>query len=84
MRKLSIILLTILCAILTVSCGADQAVKKGDKFYAVGEYYDAATQYRKAYTQTPSKERTLQGATGHEVGRVLSTHQPHQQGYYGL
>jgi outer membrane protein OmpA-like peptidoglycan-associated protein len=53
--------LTILCAILTVSCGADQAVKKGDKFYAVGEYYDAATQYRKAYTQTPSKERTLKG-----------------------
>jgi len=53
--------LTILCAILTVSCGADQALKKGDKFYAVGEYYDAATQYRKAYTQTPSKERTLKG-----------------------
>ena len=53
--------MTILCAILTVSCGADQAVKKGDKFYAVGEYYDAATQYRKAYTQTPSKERTLKG-----------------------
>ena len=61
MRKLSIIILTILCAILTVSCGADQALKKGDKFYAVGEYYDAATQYRKAYTQTPSKERTLKG-----------------------
>ena len=61
MRKLSIIILTILCAILTVSCGADQTVKKGDKFYAVGEYYDAATQYRKAYTQTPSKERTLKG-----------------------
>ena len=61
MRKLSIILLTILCAILTVSCGADQALKKGDKFYAVGEYYDAATQYRMAYTQTPSKERTLKG-----------------------
>ena len=61
MRKLSIIILTILCAILTVSCGADQALKKGDKFYAIGEYYDAATQYRKAYTQTPSKERTLKG-----------------------
>ena len=36
-------------------------MKKGDKFYAVGEYYDAATQYRKAYTQTPSKERELKG-----------------------
>lgn len=36
-------------------------MKKGDKFYAVGEYYDAAEQYRKAYTQTPSKERKLRG-----------------------
>ena len=61
MRKLSIILSIVLCAILTVSCGADQAMKKGDKFYAVGEYYDAAAQYRKAYTQTPSKERKLKG-----------------------
>ena len=56
---------TILCAIVTTlllaGCGADQAMKKGDKFYAVGEYYDAATQYRKAYTQTPNKERELKG-----------------------
>lgn len=36
-------------------------MKKGDKFYALGEYFDAATQYKKAYSQTPSKERTLRG-----------------------
>ena len=42
-------------------CGAEQAMKKGDKFYALGEYFDAATQYRKAYTQTPAKERPLRG-----------------------
>jgi len=42
-------------------CGAEQAMKKGDKFYALGEYFDAATQYRKAYTQTPAKERALRG-----------------------
>ena len=46
---------------LLLSCGAEQAMKKGDAFYAVGEYYDAAAQYRKAYTQTPTKERTLRG-----------------------
>ena len=61
MRKLLTILYLGFCAMLIVSCGADQAMKKGDKFYAVGEYYDAATQYRKAYTQTPSKERALKG-----------------------
>ncbi|MBE6265088.1 MAG: tetratricopeptide repeat protein [Prevotella ruminicola] len=48
-------------ALLLGSCGAEQAVKKGDKFWAVGEYFDAAEQYKKAYTQTPSKERTTRG-----------------------
>jgi outer membrane protein OmpA-like peptidoglycan-associated protein len=36
-------------------------MRKGDKAYALGEYYDAATQYRKAYSQTPAKERQLRG-----------------------
>ena len=47
--------------LLLMSCGADQAVKKGDKFFAVGEYFDAATQYRKAYTQTSNKDRKEKG-----------------------
>ena len=46
---------------LLAACGAEQAMKKGDKFYALGEYYDASTQYRKAYTQTPTKERQTRG-----------------------
>ena len=47
--------------LLLTSCGADQAMKKGDNFFALGEYYDAAAQYRKAYNATPTKERTLRG-----------------------
>ena len=50
-----------MCSLLLGGCGADQAVKKGDKFWAVGEYYDAAEQYRKAYAQTPNKERDTRG-----------------------
>ena len=50
-----------LVTMVLVGCGAEQAMKKGDKFYALGEYFDASTQYRKAYSQTPSKERTLRG-----------------------
>ena len=50
-----------MCALLLDSCGAEQAIKKGDKFWAVGEYYDAAEQYRKAYVQTPNKDRALRG-----------------------
>ena len=50
-----------LLALVTGCAGADQAVKKGDKFYALGEYYDAANQYKKAYSQTPPKQRALRG-----------------------
>ena len=61
MRKYLSLLLTGLVAALLCGCGADQAVKKGDKFYALGEYFDAANQYKKAYSQTPPKERALRG-----------------------
>jgi outer membrane protein OmpA-like peptidoglycan-associated protein/tetratricopeptide (TPR) repeat protein len=44
-----------------VGCGADTAMKKGDKFYALGEYHDAASQYKKAYSQTRAKDKPLRG-----------------------
>ncbi len=47
--------------ILLSSCGADKCISKGDKYLALGEYYDAATQYRKAYTKTAPKERASRG-----------------------
>ena len=50
----------VVCAVLT-SCGADTAMKKGDKFFALGEYYDAAGQYKKAYSQTKAKDKPLRG-----------------------
>ena len=61
MRKICSILYIVLCSALMISCGAEQAMKKGDHFYAIGEYYNAAEQYRKAYSQTPAKERDLRG-----------------------
>jgi len=36
-------------------------MRKGDKFFALGEYYDASQQYKKAYTATPPKDRTTRG-----------------------
>ena len=36
-------------------------MKKGDKFFALGEYYEAAAMYKKAYSQTAAKERPLRG-----------------------
>ncbi|MBQ9215506.1 MAG: OmpA family protein [Prevotella sp.] len=61
MRKVLAILCSTLLSTLLSGCGADQAVKKGDKFYAVGEYFDAAEQYKKAYSQTSTKERAIRG-----------------------
>lgn len=60
MRKLfftSCIILGML--FLLESCGAEKAVKKGDQFFAIGEYTEAAKQYKKAYTKTKSKEKEL-------------------------
>jgi len=61
MRKAIWTVWMMVLAVLLTGCGAEQAMKKGDKFYALGEYYDAAEQYKKAYSQTPSKARDLRG-----------------------
>ena len=61
MRRIYIILHTVIVVTLFASCGADNAMKKGDKFYALGEYFDASTQYKKAYSATPAKERDTRG-----------------------
>ncbi|MBP5258498.1 MAG: OmpA family protein [Prevotella sp.] len=47
--------------VLFCACGVDRTIKKGDKYLAVGEYYDAANQYRSAYSRTPSKDKKQRG-----------------------
>ena len=60
-----------------MGCGADTAMRKGDKSYSLGEYYDAATHYKKAYAQTPAKDRKLRGQRALKMGdcyrRINST-----------
>lgn len=48
-------------AVVITACGADHDWKKGEKFLAVGEYFDAANSYKKAYQKTPAKERDKRG-----------------------
>ena len=48
-------------SLVLISCGADRNLKKGEKYLAIGEYFDAADQFKKAYTKTPAKERAKRG-----------------------
>jgi len=61
MRKVFTIVCTLVATVLLSGCGAESAMKKGDKFFALGEYYDAANQYKKAYSQTSTKDRPTRG-----------------------
>lgn len=54
-------LLLLLSLFLLCSCGADHYMKKGEKYLAIGEYYDAAAEFKTAYGKTPSKERAKRG-----------------------
>lgn len=54
-------IITAFCCLLLISCGIDKNLKKGEKFLSLGEYYDAADQFKQAYTKTPPKERENRG-----------------------
>lgn len=51
----------IVALLVLVSCGAERSFKKGEKYLALGEYYDAAAQYKKAYSNTKPKDKALRG-----------------------
>ena len=78
LRQTSIILSALAVVSVFFGCGGpDAALKKADKFYALGEYYDAGAQYKKAYSKTPAKERTRRGLISKKVAecyrRINST-----------
>ena len=52
----------ILALLLILSgCGADNYARKAEEFYAIGEYFDAAEEFKKAYSHTPVKEKAKRG-----------------------
>ncbi|WP_018462450.1 PorE family type IX secretion system protein [Segatella paludivivens] len=71
MRKFYIIYIyTALC--LFASCGAERSLKKAEEHLALGEYYDAATMFRKAYQQTPAKNRNERGLYAVKMARCYA------------
>ena len=47
--------------LMLTSCGVDRNIKKGEKHLSLGEYYDAANQFKTAYQRTSPKDRRLRG-----------------------
>lgn len=56
-----VLALLVLSLLLLAGCGVEKNMKKAEKFMAIGEYYDAASQYKQAYSKTPPKERDRRG-----------------------
>ena len=64
-RRMACASVLALAAVLTFSsCGGyDSHMKKGEKFLAIGEYNDAAEEFKAAYRSLPSKERKKRGVS---------------------
>jgi len=58
MKKTLIYLIILL---LVTACGADRNFRRGEKYLVLGEYYDAAHEYRQAYQKTDPKQREARG-----------------------
>lgn len=67
MKKWATLFSSILIALWLAGCSAESNVKKGDKFYAIGEYFEAGAEYRKAYMRTKPKERAKRGERAYKA-----------------
>lgn len=55
--------------LLWVACQpVSRTIKRGDNALAIGEYAEAAGQYKMAYQRTPSKDRALRGELSYKMG----------------
>ena len=61
-HKILLFLTGIFAMLLILSgCGADNYARKAEEYYAIGEYFDAAEEFKKAYSHTPIKEKAKRG-----------------------
>ena len=49
MKSIHINALLMIITLVATSCGADAYIKKGEKNLALGEYFDAANNFKQAY-----------------------------------
>ena len=68
-------ILFVIVAVSLSSCGnAERALKRGNAALAIGEYCEAAGQYKKAYMRTSPKERDKRGAIAYKMADAYRRH----------
>ncbi len=77
-KKISIILLLTTIMVVLGSCSINARIKKADKKYAIGEYYEASDLYRQTYKRIPTKDKKLRAHVAFrqaESQRILNNSQ---------
>jgi peptidoglycan-associated lipoprotein len=54
--------------LLLAGCATDKHLKRGNQYWAIGEYYDASQEYAKAYAKTSPQKKEERGALAYRIG----------------
>ena len=81
MKHLIYFFTAITILLVLAGCSTERTIHKGDKHLALGEYYDAAIQYRKAYRQLSPKQKELRGKVSLKMAQSYARiNQPQRAG----
>lgn len=68
-RRISYIIAILIVMLTWSACSNDViSLKKGDQHYSLGEYYEAAIYYKRAYSRTPAKEKAKRAERAWKMG----------------
>ena len=82
--KLALLVTVMMTAMMMVSCNGDKNLKKGEQYWAIGEYYEAAQEFAKAYAKTPPAHKERRGMIAYKVAesnRKMNYYAKAQAGY---
>ena len=77
MRFKSILVITCACSLVIAlsSCSISARIKRADKRYNIGEYYQAAEMYKQVYRQLKGQDKSLRAHVAFQQGecyRILN------------
>ena len=71
-RLVYIVSVALVCSVGLMSCSVKTRVKRADKRFAIGEYYEAANLYKQCYGQiSPKKDKALKAHVAFNQGECL-------------